>query len=458
MSSSEAVPVGPALVHPGMSDANLSSSFRILDLSAEVVESITSYLDDESILSVRQVCRALRTHSVFEFGKRFLSRVVVILHPLSLGMLLEIAQDLDLSRSVKCVTISGERIGGDLNLDTPMDKDKVLDLQKRMDESSEDRQMLSEIFRGLVNLEKIELNNSSYADPGDRLRCGREHLIAKGWVRSALERDDTVENNVIRVWNTVAATIENSPNRDRIEWILELDSSEEDVEQAEMFDPNSAPWTPDYGKRVAKICFYRGLPGGWGLDLLRSMANLEVFQIRGNFKPFAFSHPATGMFVWPRVYTLWLNAIKVDQDSMMTFLGAHRDTILTMALYSVDVNQGSWLDIFECIAELPSLERLDISSLRQLEVLPEHSDPWGVDIPSKHCNTRIECENRWLIQTALRAFTTRFRCYQCSHDTVLSHVDLSLAAAAVADEVFYKKGEWVLRRRVIEARALERAS
>jgi len=64
--------------------------FRLLDLPAEIVGSVSDRLEDTDLLNLRRACRALNAYSANAFGKRFFHHLIVILHPTSLTTLLEI--------------------------------------------------------------------------------------------------------------------------------------------------------------------------------------------------------------------------------------------------------------------------------------------------------------------------------------------------------------------------------
>jgi hypothetical protein len=118
----------------------IEGPFRILDLPPELVEGIFEHLTDydpDTLLEVRKVCRAFKDHSLVAFGTTFFEHLSALLHPLSLTVLLEIANHPDLSRFVRQVTISGEQIGGITDL-CGHDEQKLGDFQTSMENSGLD--------------------------------------------------------------------------------------------------------------------------------------------------------------------------------------------------------------------------------------------------------------------------------------------------------------------------------
>ena len=85
--------------------------FRILDLPPELISSICSHLDDKEALGIRYICRALNEGSMPILGKRLFSHLIVILHPISLAALLEIAKHPRFFKYVEEVTVCGDRLG-----------------------------------------------------------------------------------------------------------------------------------------------------------------------------------------------------------------------------------------------------------------------------------------------------------------------------------------------------------
>lgn len=93
--------------------------FRNLDLPSDCLNDFFDVLageDAHTPLSSRRVCRAFWDHSLKAFGSTFFEYVVVMLHPLSLKVLEQIADYAGLSVHVHHLTISGEELGGVIDM------------------------------------------------------------------------------------------------------------------------------------------------------------------------------------------------------------------------------------------------------------------------------------------------------------------------------------------------------
>ena len=158
--------------------------FRILDLPSELVEEICEQLEDKDLINAHNVCRALRAHSTMAFGTRFFSHLVVVLHPTSLTILLELCRHPVLSNFIRKATISGERLGHSIH---PMRTDMRphFALQKSIENSDMDVLILSESFRALKRLNEVQVDNCSYNANDeaeyceDGIKCGRKHMYAE---------------------------------------------------------------------------------------------------------------------------------------------------------------------------------------------------------------------------------------------------------------------------------------
>jgi hypothetical protein len=104
-----------------------------------------------SLLHTRYMCRAFRAHSIASIGTTFFTHLDAMLHPLNVTLLLEIATHAQLSKLVRSITISGERIGGRIDLSEQDDEQPLKDLQSSMEQSGLDHLLLSEVFRKLPN-------------------------------------------------------------------------------------------------------------------------------------------------------------------------------------------------------------------------------------------------------------------------------------------------------------------
>lgn len=157
---------------------------RILDLPSELVEQIFDHLralNEHALLNVRRACRAFRDLSSRHVGSNYFSHLVVILHALSLAVLLEIASHRKLTPFVLQITVSGERIGGVIDMLGQEDAQKQKDLQTSMLNSGLNRLILTDVFSKLSdrNLSLVRVDNESFrVKPFPRaLRCDSKDIF-----------------------------------------------------------------------------------------------------------------------------------------------------------------------------------------------------------------------------------------------------------------------------------------
>ncbi|KAI4659376.1 uncharacterized protein J4E78_005803 [Alternaria triticimaculans] len=180
--------------------------FRLLDLPAEIVGSVSDRLEDTDLLNLRRACRALNAHSANAFGKRFFHHLIVILHPTSLTTLLEICHHPLLSKHVRKITVSGERIGQSIN--GIEQQDLHMDLQVSVERSGMDTLTLKEAFRELENLEMVRVDVVSFyhLDPeptDDGIRCGRAHIIPAKLLNPPASRERHGDSGKNRVYDLI---------------------------------------------------------------------------------------------------------------------------------------------------------------------------------------------------------------------------------------------------------------
>jgi hypothetical protein len=89
---------------------------RILDLPPELVKVVFDKLGSRTLLASRRVCRAFRDLSLTTLGLKFFEYVVVIIRPVSLVILELIADNTAISEFVHHLTVSGEEIGGVIDM------------------------------------------------------------------------------------------------------------------------------------------------------------------------------------------------------------------------------------------------------------------------------------------------------------------------------------------------------
>lgn len=125
-------------------------------------------------MDVRRVCRALKAHSTWAFGKRFFQHLVAILHPTSLAILLEIARHEVLSVFVREVTISREIFGFTIS-PKKIHRRPHRALQQSIQNSGLDILILLEAFKALQNLASVSIDVGSFSCSCG-IKCGRVYL------------------------------------------------------------------------------------------------------------------------------------------------------------------------------------------------------------------------------------------------------------------------------------------
>lgn len=83
---------------------------QLLDLPTEVIENISDFLDDDASAwgALRLTCRALRSRTMFTFGRRFFRTIKFSMHPYSLQTLVYISKLPEFAKHVKTLAFGTE--------------------------------------------------------------------------------------------------------------------------------------------------------------------------------------------------------------------------------------------------------------------------------------------------------------------------------------------------------------
>jgi len=332
--------------------------FRILDLPPELVELVFEQLAERSphtLLDARRACRTFQAHSIVAFGTTYFEHVDAMLHPLSLTVLLEIATHCQLSKFVRNVTISGERIGGIVDLSGQDDEQKLKDLQTSMEQSGLDHLVLSDVFRKLPNLKTVRIDNDSFFFDDETVaaaRCGRKYIVAENTVRE-LDYDEYGFN---RAFGVVFSCLRKAGLAGKVDINIQANITDQALQYHDFFDPTSDDWNKYFGTRVKSIKLSRNLSSSWSLDLLKSVPNLQKLDIFIAEGILQFSHPDTGLFLWPDLQHLELDDASCPAHTIIDFLDAHRGTIRILRLQGLELIDGSWRQPLQIIRSMPELE------------------------------------------------------------------------------------------------------
>jgi hypothetical protein len=249
-----------------------SSTFRILDLPPELVGNVCDKLLDKDLRQIRFVCRELKDLESTAFGTRFFNHVVAILHPASLGILLEITRHKEISKLVWNVAISGEQV---VNLAGSEMLPKML---LNMEKSGLDTLLLTEVFRCLpkldiVRMEVILVHRADYT-----LRpayCG----ASVGIFKTNEDRKDPTVYGYKRVYKTVLVALEASGVHKDVKLKLQFTLSTNTSPEVEFFDLNSTAWQNHFASNVQHLDWEGRGQSMWWRNLLRSSINLHILRL-----------------------------------------------------------------------------------------------------------------------------------------------------------------------------------
>ena len=330
--------------------------FRILDLPPELIGNVCDYVGRYDLQRLRLSCKALKAHSITSFGTRFFDHLIAFLHPLSLGVLLEISRHTDLSKFVKRITISGEK----LRRCTTKNDELLLSMQTTMGKSGLDILMLTEIFKSLHNLASAQIDTSSYQYNNhiQGLRCGYSSLMPFGRPEGDFGPFVEEEHGYTRVFKSVFQALELAGAHERVLLDLCLYHLFDDGEEIRFFDTDGALWVNSLSRNVRKLAFLCETNTPWCQDLLKSTPNIENLTAEVNGDTFQLCHPNGDMFHWPKLRHLDLDDVTFSHVDLVAFLELHRSTVAELEFQGVNIQGGSWMEPFQIMRQMPKLKLL----------------------------------------------------------------------------------------------------
>lgn len=420
------------------------NAFRILDLPPELIEIVCEHLDNESLLLVRHVCRALRTHSICAFGTRFFQYLVVVLHPISLAILLEIANHSALSKFVRNIAISRESLEVPSYVSSQGFYDLVFDLQTSMKNSGMDRLILTEVFQNIDGMQGVRIDDESFYDLNyqvhnriDSVRCGRNRIIEN--VGGLANATKLVRGDPNYAFNVIFTSLQSAGVHERVKVSLYVAMDK----HAGLFDLTSEDWQSNVAARVEMIKLVPYAVSNWTSNLLYSTPNLQELVVHGWLNIFQFSHPTYGLFAWPDIRSLSLLFCELDTPTFVEFLRAHQLTLTSLYMKHVAVTTGTWQEPLRAIESMGKLENLG------LELLLEKSDMCdvqeSVDLFQNYMSPNpygIALSNHASICIAVHTILSDFRTIAWVHSPFKSAVDFKLAQAVIEGEAELHEGEW----------------
>lgn len=294
--------------------------------------------------------------------------------------------------------------------------------------------MLTEIFRRLCSVKVLQIDNGSsqaQAEVMDAIRCGSKFIFDKedAWVDG-----HSREMGYNRSFGVVLRCAERAElAKEGITIKLEATVRPALSHYVEFFDPTLPAWTDSFAGLVSslKLCVQEDTP--WGIDLLRSVRNLRRLQLCSCNDDNHFSHPTSGLLIWPHLHHLNLSDLPCAYDALVTFFEAHQDNLTQLHLQHVILNSGTWRSPLNFILQLPRLDCLSLCNLLTEDELSlgDNSFSSFYDVDDSTYQTLLRRESTE-VQKGVSAVLHDFRTVIHAIDD--SRVDLRLAAAVMSGE------------------------
>ena len=357
--------------------------FRLLDLPPELLGEVCGHLPDRQLKHIRLMCKALQTHSMTAFGKRFFDHLIVLLHPTSLAIFLDIAAHKELSKHVKQVSLSGERIGQSIDLEE--DEQKHIKLQQGLEKSGFDSAILMEAFPMLGNLrtvridiEQFQLCDNSHNRLG--LRCGSKHLKPM----SAYSGGRGEDQGYNRIYSLVLGVLEKTClpriNLEMAFWATPYQDGDGENNVRPYFDVQSPLWKDENAKRTRSLSFIGTVDVTWVGDLLQSAKDVcSVSVIRPAYctdTGFRIPYYSCTNSKWPKLTRLRLGNMETSHSGFLGLLKVHLNSLEEISIFAVGFVEGTWLCALTTLSRMPKLRALKLSDLFEREAYshPNFSD------------------------------------------------------------------------------------
>ncbi|KAI4640001.1 hypothetical protein J4E93_008800 [Alternaria ventricosa] len=425
--------------------------FRLLDLPAEIVGSVCDRLEDADLLNVRCACRALSAHSANAFGKRFFNHLIVLLHPTSLTTLLEICHHTVLSKHVRKITVSGERIGQSIR---GIGQEKLhKDLQVNVERSGMDFLTLTEAFRELENLEMVQVDVISFyhveQEPVDAgIRCGLTHIIPSKLFNPPGSCERHGDSGKNRVYDLIPEALLDAGVHDKVGLQFEFwntDYSNEDV--VTFLDLDCEIWKSQLSRQVHSVSVLGQVDRGWLCRLLSATSSLRKFEFGADNHFMELSYQPVGPFHWPGFSHLHLEDVFFSHTDWTNFLRTHAGTLRSLSCSSIGFPEGEWTEPLQIIETMPQIEYLWLVKL--LEKAPYPHSSMSVRRWSPEDDGVLRLFDPEEVQLALSAMRSQPRTVfmgagiRSEAGEVYSHrVSFDVGEAALARDIVCQNGEW----------------
>jgi hypothetical protein len=430
--------------------------FRLLDLPVDIVGGIFGYLEDEELIRIRYVCRALNANSANAFGRRFFRHLIVILHPTSLTILFEICHHPVLSKYVRQITVSGERVGQSIHKNAKEERIQK-DLQVSVQRSGMDSSILKQVFRKLENLEIVQIDVTSFhyhvpETDDDGIRCGQTHILSK---KARAQRRPTRrrgDSGVNRVYDLVLQTLQEADLHDRIGLGFQFWNAEySNDDRITFFDLDSAVWKKHFSKRVRQVSVCGQVSYTWLQKLLSMASDLRKFECHGDntFLELSYQPAGSFQFHWPGFSYIYLEDLFLSHNGWTNFLHLHAATLKHISCSSIGFPQGDWIEPLQIIETMPRIECLWL--FRLLEKVPyPHSSMtvrhWTPDEDDKV----LHLADLGQVELALSAMRSQpkttimgYRITSKAGRVYPYKVAFDVGEAALKGDIVYRDGDWV---------------
>lgn len=358
--------------------------FPLFDLPPELLGRVCDHLPDEQLKYIRLVCKALQTHSIAAFGQRFFDHLIVILHPTSLDIFMDIAAHKQLSKYVRRVSVSGERIGQSIKLEE--DEQKHITLQKHLEESGLDSRILMDAFSMLKNLRtvRIDIEQFQFYDNEDNhlgLRCGSKYLQPMP-AYSRGRRDEDAGYN--RIYSLVPGILEKTClpriNLEMAFWDTACYDDGNNPNVMAHFDVQYPSWKDEVAKRTRSLSFTGIIHVPWVCDLLQSAKDLHSIKVflpvRCTDNGSRISYYSYTHLEWPNLRRLHLGNLVTSHLGFLGLLEVHLNSLEEINIFTIGFVKGTWSCALTTLSRMPNLKALELQGLleRRAYSHPNFSD------------------------------------------------------------------------------------
>lgn len=383
-----------------MSPATLQAPFRLLDLPPELIGNVCEHLADPDLKRIRGICRVLKAQSSATYGQCFFNHLIVVLHPISLMVFLEIARHPELSKYVTRVSISGERLSQ--HTSWPVDDWTMhTELQRSVQTSGLDVLILKEALLALENIKTIRIDTEQFfcgTEAGNHhhigIGCGRT-LMFKISSSSPLLGNHVEDNGISHVYQVVLQVLESIHLRIQVELeVVAFWAAQNDEDRlVQFFDVQSKIWKEHSSKKIRFVSFLGGINPEWISDLLESTTDVRRLEVTfptlwdNHGENMQLCHSFSRTFRWPNLSYLHLEDVLINHAVFIEFLNAHRDTLEHIFFSSIGFPSGTWLEPIAAISKMSKLSSLFLQLLLEREPYSNSAASpvdLGIDTTSVH--------------------------------------------------------------------------